>query len=72
MGFGFRPEYIREKIVFLVLALLFVPVADCAPDRSFHLMETSIADIHKAMQAKIKKLASSQAFFVSIGAWIRR
>jgi len=51
MGFGFRPEYIREKIVFLVLALLFVPVADCAPDRSFHLMETSIADIHKAMQA---------------------
>ena len=35
----------------LVFALLFVPFADGAPDRSFHLMETSIADIHKAMQA---------------------
>jgi len=34
-----------------VIALFLVPVADCAPDRSFHLMETSIADIHKAMQA---------------------
>jgi amidase len=35
----------------LVIALFLVPVADCSPDRSFHLMETSIADIHKAMQA---------------------
>jgi amidase len=35
----------------LVIALLLVPVAECALDRSFHLMETSIADIHKAMQA---------------------
>jgi amidase len=41
----------RAKITTLVFALLFVPLADCAPDRSFHLMETSIADIHNAMQA---------------------
>jgi len=39
------------KITALLFAFLFVPVADCAPDRSFHLMETSIADIHKAMLA---------------------
>ncbi len=38
-------------MIALVFALLFVPLADCAPDRSFHLMETSIADIHKAMLA---------------------
>src|SRR6266576_425277 len=41
----------RAKMIALVFALLFVPLADCAPDRSFHLMETSIADIHKAMLA---------------------
>src|ERR1700730_8287861 len=41
----------RVKQTALVLALLLIPRADCAPDRSFHLMETSIADIHKAMQA---------------------
>ncbi len=35
----------------LVVALLLIPRADCVPDRSFQLMETSIADIHKAMQA---------------------
>src|SRR3979411_2666574 len=35
----------------VVLALLLVPFANGAPARSFHLMETSIADIHKAMQA---------------------
>jgi len=35
----------------IVLALLLVPFANGAPDRSFGLMETSIADIHKAMQA---------------------
>src|ERR1700724_3695637 len=35
----------------VVLALLLVPFANGAPDRSFHLMETSIADVHKAMQA---------------------
>src|SRR6202140_3774162 len=35
----------------LVFSLLLVPFADGAPERSFHLMETSIADIHKAMQA---------------------
>src|SRR5258708_18824252 len=39
------------KTTALLFAFLFVPVADCAPDRSFHLMETSIADIHKAMLA---------------------
>src|ERR1700730_17646455 len=53
MAFGFRLEYAREKIILLVLALLFVPIAQCAPDRSFHLLETSIANIHKAMQAGI-------------------
>jgi Asp-tRNA(Asn)/Glu-tRNA(Gln) amidotransferase A subunit family amidase len=41
----------RVKKIALVFALLFMPRADCAPDRSFHLMETSIADIHQAMQA---------------------
>src|SRR4030088_3742250 len=41
----------RAKIIALVFVLLFVPLADCAPDRSFHLMETSIANIHQAMQA---------------------
>src|SRR6266852_30055 len=34
-----------------VFALLFMPRADFATDRSFHLIETSIADIHKAMLA---------------------
>ena len=41
----------RAKKTALVFALLLAPLADCAPDRSFHLMETSIAGIHKAMQA---------------------
>ena len=41
----------RKKRALLIFALLLVPVAECAPDRSFHLIETSIADIHKAMQA---------------------
>src|SRR4030081_417514 len=41
----------RAKQIALVFALLIVPRADCAPDRSFRLMETSIADIHKALQA---------------------
>src|SRR5712671_3656008 len=35
----------------LLFALLLSPLADCAPDRSFHLMEASIADIHQAMVA---------------------
>src|ERR1700737_2442996 len=35
----------------LLFALLLSPIADCAPDRSFRLMEASIADIHKAMQS---------------------
>jgi amidase len=41
----------RAKQIALVFALLLIPRADCAPDRSFHLMETSIAAIHQAMQA---------------------
>src|SRR3981081_1422301 len=39
------------KQTVLVFALLLIPRADCVTDRSFHLMETSIADIHKEMQA---------------------
>src|SRR6195256_5905843 len=39
------------KQTVLVFALLVIPRADCVPDRSFHLIDTSIADIHKAMQA---------------------
>jgi len=39
------------KKVALAFSLLLVPFADGAPDRSFNLMETSIADIHKALQA---------------------
>src|ERR1700681_3188783 len=41
----------RVKETVLVVALLLMPHADCVPDRSFHLMETSIADIYKAMLA---------------------
>ena len=41
----------RTKFIALLFALLFVPLADCAPDTSFRLMETSIADIHKSMLA---------------------
>jgi amidase len=44
-------KFMRSRIAALVLAFTLVPVANCAPDRSFHLMEASIADIHKAMQA---------------------
>src|ERR1700738_2196487 len=40
---------VRQTV--LVVALLLIPHADCVPDRSFHLMETSVADIHQAMQA---------------------
>src|ERR1700676_4187171 len=39
------------KQTVLVVALLLIPHADCVPDRSFHLMETSFADIHQAIQA---------------------
>src|ERR1700719_4532402 len=39
------------KKLAVIFALLVVPFADGVPDRSFHLMETSIAEIHKAMQA---------------------
>src|ERR1700716_1344911 len=41
----------RAKQIALVFALLLIPRADCVPDRSFYLMETSIANIHQAMQA---------------------
>src|ERR1700686_2375702 len=44
-------KIMRTKFIALLFALLFVPLADCAPDTSFRLMETSIADIHKAMLA---------------------
>src|SRR6202790_4526974 len=39
------------KRVALAFSLLLVPFADGAPDRSFNLMETSLTDIQKAMQA---------------------
>src|SRR4030081_924346 len=39
------------KQTVLVFALLLIPRADCVTDRSFHLIETSIADIHQAMEA---------------------
>lgn len=41
----------RARIVVLVFSLLLVQSPNCARDRSFHLMEASIADIHKAMRA---------------------
>ncbi len=41
----------RSKIAALLFVFLLVPIADCAPGRYFQLMETSIADIHKAMKA---------------------
>jgi Asp-tRNA(Asn)/Glu-tRNA(Gln) amidotransferase A subunit family amidase len=41
----------RVKQIALLFALLLIPRADGVPDRSFHLMETSIADIHQAMRA---------------------
>jgi len=44
-------NFMRSKIPALSFVFLLVPIANCAPDRSFHLLETSIADMHKAMQA---------------------
>jgi amidase len=41
----------RVEYTSLVFALLLIPRADCAPERTFHLMETSIANIHQAIQA---------------------
>ncbi|HXM97113.1 MAG TPA: amidase family protein [Candidatus Dormibacteraeota bacterium] len=41
------------KKIAVVFTLLLVPFANGAPDRSFRLMETSIADVHRAMQAGI-------------------
>ena len=49
--FGDGLKFARTKTSALLFAVLLVPPADCAPDRSFHLMETSITDIHQAMQA---------------------
>src|SRR6202140_3126144 len=48
---GGRPQFVCAKKVTLLFALLLSPFADCAPDRSFHLIEASIADIHQAMLA---------------------
>src|SRR6266404_4960828 len=48
---GGRLLFVRGKQATLLFALLLSPFADCAPDRSFHLMEASIADIHQAMLA---------------------
>src|SRR6202023_3755835 len=39
------------KIFTLLFAVCLVPLADCGADRSFHLAEASITDIHGAMQA---------------------
>jgi len=44
-------NFMRSRITALLLAFLLVPVARSSPDRSFHLMETSIVDIHRALQA---------------------
>ena len=41
----------RLKIAVILLVFLMAPVADCAPERAFQLMETSIAEIHRAMEA---------------------
>src|SRR3984957_18372311 len=38
------------KKTVLVFTLFLVPFADGAPERSFHLLEASITDIHKAIQ----------------------
>jgi Asp-tRNA(Asn)/Glu-tRNA(Gln) amidotransferase A subunit family amidase len=44
-------KFLRAGRSAIVFVLLLVPLADCAPDRSFHLMEACFADIHKAMLA---------------------
>src|SRR6202795_4607407 len=44
-------HFMCSKITALLFTFLLVPVADCAPDHSFQLMESSIADIHKAILA---------------------
>ena len=41
----------RSKRIAILFVFLSVPVAKCAPEKSFQLMESSIADIHKAMMA---------------------
>ena len=46
-----KVKIMRHKIFTLVLSLLFVPLANCAPDNTFQVMETSISDIHEAMLA---------------------
>jgi amidase len=44
-------KFMCSKITAILFVFLMVPVADCAPERSFQLMETSIEEIHKAMLA---------------------
>jgi Asp-tRNA(Asn)/Glu-tRNA(Gln) amidotransferase A subunit family amidase len=44
-------KFMQVRKAALLLPLLFVPLANSAPDPSFHLMETSIADIHIAILA---------------------
>jgi amidase len=46
---GIRIRHARQ--IALMILLLLVPLANCAPDRSFHLLETTIVDVHKAMMA---------------------
>src|SRR6202166_532562 len=41
----------RLKIPTMMLAACLMPRTACEADRSFHVMEASISDIHKAMQA---------------------
>src|ERR1700694_3748702 len=50
-SWGIGLKFMRAKKTALVFAFALVPLADCAPDRSFHLMETSIANIHEALLA---------------------
>src|ERR1700676_1745574 len=40
----------RVKQTALLFTLLWISRAACVPERSFHVMETSIADIHQALQ----------------------
>jgi Asp-tRNA(Asn)/Glu-tRNA(Gln) amidotransferase A subunit family amidase len=43
-------KIMRVKQTALLFTLLWISRADCVPERSFHVMETSIADIHQAIQ----------------------
>src|ERR1700731_4195203 len=50
-SWGIGLELMRAKKTALVFAFLWISRADGAPDRSFHVIETSIADVHKAILA---------------------